>query len=105
AARRAQAASTGAARHVAIALGRGMLTATRSTSTLMMFSEQQTVDGSRGSLDGAGAGDHDQPYRFGWRPRASVPYPFNTRQYARLLVLRSRFEERLANDDDLDTAA
>jgi signal transduction histidine kinase len=39
-----------------------------------------------GSQDGQGAGDHDQPYRFGWRPRASVPYPFNTRQYARLLA-------------------
>jgi hypothetical protein len=37
--------------------------------------------------------------------RASVPYPFNTRQYARLLVLRSRLEERMAREDDLDTAA
>jgi hypothetical protein len=46
-----------------------------------------------GSLDGAGAGDHDQPYRFGYRPRTSVPYPFNTRQYARLLVLRGRLRE------------
>ena len=38
-----------------------------------------------GSLDGDGAGDRDQAYRFGFRPRASVPYPFNTRQYARLV--------------------
>jgi hypothetical protein len=67
--------------------------------------ERQALTGNIGSLDGDSAGDHDQPYRFGWRPRASVPYPFNTRQYARLLVLRSRFEERMANDDDLDTAA
>ena len=67
--------------------------------------ERQALTGHIGSLDGDSAGDHDQPYRFGRRPRASVPYPFNTRQYARLLVLRSRFEERLANDDDLDTAA
>jgi hypothetical protein len=51
---------------------------------------------SSGSQDGLGAGDHDQPYRFGWRPRSSAPYPFNTRQYARLLVLRSRLRERLA---------
>jgi hypothetical protein len=43
-----------------------------------------------GSLDCDGAGDHDQPYRFGCRPRASATYPFNTRQYARLLVLRGR---------------
>jgi hypothetical protein len=42
--------------------------------------------------DGSGAGDHDQPYRFGRKPSANVPYPFNTRQYARLLVLRSRVQ-------------
>jgi hypothetical protein len=42
----------------------------------------------------AGAGDHDQPYQFGRRPRADVPYPFNTRQYARLLVLRGRLQDR-----------
>jgi hypothetical protein len=61
----------------------------------MTFSQQQHA-GQRfpGSLDGDGAGDHDQPYRFGWRPRASVPYPFNTRQYARLLILRSRLNDR-----------
>jgi hypothetical protein len=69
-------------------------------STLMTFSEQQAVDGSRGSLDGDGAGDHDQPYRFGSRPRASVPYPFNTRQYARLLILRSRVRGQLSQADE-----
>jgi hypothetical protein len=57
----------------------------------------------QGSLDGDGTGDHDEPYRFGWRPRASVPYPFNTRQYARLLVFRSRLQERL--DDESGAAA
>ena len=62
----------------------------------MTFLEQQQRPGLLGSLDGDGAGDHDQPYRFGWRPRASVPYPFNTRQYARLLVLRSRLQDRVA---------
>ena len=41
------------------------------------------------SHDGDGAGDHDAPYTFGRRPRSSAPYPFSTRQYARLLVLRS----------------
>ena len=66
----------------------------------MTFSEQQTVDGPRGSLDGDGARDHDQPYRFGWRPRASVPYPFNTRQYARLLILRSRVRGQLSQADE-----
>jgi hypothetical protein len=48
-------------------------------------------------LDGPGAGDHDEPYRFGRRPRASAPFPFTERQYARLLVLRSRIAEREAN--------
>ena len=52
-----------------------------------------------------GAGDHDRPYRFGWRPRASVPYPFNTRQYARLLVLRGRVQDSLAGRGDLARAA
>ena len=48
-----------------------------------------------GSLDGDGSADHDQPYKFGFRPRASAPYPFNTRQYARLLVLRGRMQDSL----------
>ena len=54
-----------------------------------------------GSLDGLGAADHDQPYRFGWRPRSSVPYPFSTRQYTRLLVLRSRVQDGLLGADDV----
>jgi len=41
------------------------------------------------SHDGTGAGDHDVPYTFGRRPRSVAPYPFSTRQFARLLVLRS----------------
>ena len=47
-----------------------------------------------GTWDGQGAGDHDQPYRFGFRPRVENPFPFNTRQYARLLVLRGRLREK-----------
>ena len=39
------------------------------------------------------------PYRFGWRPRAEAPFPFSTRQYARLLVLRSRIEDSLPSED------
>jgi len=65
----------------------------------------ETTTGRFGSLDGQGAGDHDQPYRFGWRPRTGVPYPFNTRQYARLLVLRSRLRDSLDDQDDLTAAA
>ena len=48
---------------------------------------------SAGSKDGSGAGDNDQPYTFGRRPRAIAPWPFTERQYARLLVLRGRFQE------------
>ena len=54
-----------------------------------------------GTRDGLGAGDHDLPYHFGWRPRASVPYPFNTRQYGRLLVLRGRVQDGLHGADDV----
>jgi hypothetical protein len=54
---------------------------------------------AKGSLDGSGAGDHDTPYRFGWRPRASVPYPFSTRQYVRLMILRSRVQAGLFAKD------
>jgi hypothetical protein len=62
-----------------------------------MISPERT-DGSVGSQDGTGAGDHDQAYRFGRKPRSSVPFPFNTRQYARLLVLRSRVQNGLVDD-------
>jgi hypothetical protein len=53
------------------------------------------------SLDGTGAGDHDQPYRFGRKTSANVPFPFNTRQYARLLVLRSRVQAGQFGADDV----
>ena len=46
----------------------------------------------RGSLDGAGAGDHDQPF-LGFRS-----YQFGTRQLARLLQLRGEaLEARLGH--------
>ena len=48
--------------------------------------------GPRGSLDGAGAGDHDEPF-LGFRP-----YQFGTRQRARLLQLRGEaLEARLGH--------
>src|SRR5258708_4271461 len=50
---------------------------TRSVSTHMTFLDHKQPPGSVGSFDADGAGDNDQPYCFGWRPRASVPYPFN----------------------------
>jgi hypothetical protein len=54
-----------------------------------------------GTLDGAGAGDHDRPFTFGKCPRALWPYPFNTLQYARLLLLRSRWQDGLVHEDDM----
>ena len=67
----------------------------------MSFPQPHESSESVGSLDGHGAGDHDEPYRFGWRPRVGTPYPFNTRQYGRLLVLRGRVRERLEEHFDL----
>ena len=72
-----------------------------------MISDQQQLetDGVVGTRDGLGAGDHDQPYRFGRRPRATIPYPFSTRQYVRLLVLRGRVQDGLFGAEDLARVA
>ncbi|HEV7666329.1 MAG TPA: hypothetical protein VGQ62_22535 [Chloroflexota bacterium] len=45
-----------------------------------------------GTKDGSAAADNDQPYRFGRRPNVQAPYPFNDRQFARLLILKSRLQ-------------
>jgi hypothetical protein len=37
--------------------------------------------------------DFDQPYRFGLRPRSTHPFPFTTREYARLLIFRGRIRD------------
>jgi hypothetical protein len=63
-----------------------------------MQPDTQAPRSTVGTRDGSGAGDHDQPFRFGWRPRAEVPYPFNTRQYVRLLVLRGRIQDGLVSE-------
>jgi hypothetical protein len=70
--------------------------ATNTQEVLMNTSQPQqpTPPLVIGSLDGSGAGDHDEPYRFGRRPNARAPFPFTERQYARLLVFRSRHQER-----------
>jgi hypothetical protein len=54
-----------------------------------------------GTKDGQGAGDHDQPYHFGRRPRAIAPWPFTERQYARLLILRGHAVDGNFADDRL----
>jgi len=65
-----------------------------------MNSTNATTDGIVGTHDGLGAGDHDQPYRFGGRPRGVSPYPFSTHQYIRLLVLRGRVQDGLVASGD-----
>ena len=69
-----------------------------------MQSLSESAKTQLGSLDGVGAGDHDQAYRFGRRPRAVAPYPFSTRQFGRLLVLRGRVQDGLWAADDLAPA-
>ena len=53
-----------------------------------------------GPRDSSAAGDHDCPFTFGRRPRAVAPFSFSTRQYARLLVLRSQVHAGLVGGDD-----
>jgi hypothetical protein len=63
------------------------------SETLMIepiLSQTHNPQSGAGSKDGDGCGDHDQPYRFGRRPTSSVPFPFNERQFVRLLILRSK---------------
>ncbi len=61
-----------------------------------MIPEQQlqprTAATIEGTLDGSGAGDHDQPYRFGRNPSVMQPFPFSTHEFARLLILRGRLQ-------------
>jgi hypothetical protein len=58
-------------------------------------------DTERGSKDGSGAGDHDQPYTFGRRPRAIAPWPFTERQYLHLLLMRGRLADTPSPADRL----
>ena len=67
------------------------------------MSAQQPASSLSGSLDGTGAGDHDPAYTFGRRPCLEAPFPFSTREYARLLVRRSKLEAVGQAADDLPT--
>ncbi len=49
-----------------------------------------------GSHDGAGAADHDQPFTFGHHPTVAAPFPFSTRELARLLILRGQVRTNLS---------
>ena len=52
-----------------------------------------------GSRDGVGAGDHDQPFRFGHRPTSACTYPFTPTQFTHLLLLRGRVLDGAFDDD------
>ena len=67
----------------------------------MTFSSSGQIHTQRESQDGIGAADHDVPFEFGRQPRARAPFPFSTREFARLLVLRSRVQAGLFGADDL----
>jgi hypothetical protein len=60
-----------------------------------MSTQSDTQNPPTGPIDGQGAGDHDEPYRFGRRPNVRAPYPFTERQFARLLILRGRVRDNL----------
>jgi hypothetical protein len=47
---------------------------------------------------------YDEPYQFGRRPNTRAPYPFTERQFARLLILRSRLDAA-PTDADLPEVA
>ena len=38
------------------------------------------------------AASYDESYRFGRRPTVKAPFPFTDRQFARLLIARSRVQ-------------
>jgi hypothetical protein len=59
---------------------------------------------SCGTRDGNGAGDHDAPYQFGRRPSVTAPFPFTTRQYVRLMILRSRIQDGALGAEDCEDA-
>ena len=64
----------------------------------------QSTPGQRNtgeSRDGYGSGDHDRPFIFGRLPRALAPFPFSTREFARLMVLRSRLQAGMSGEDDI----
>jgi hypothetical protein len=64
----------------------------------------EPVNATSGSQDGEGAADHDVQFTFGRRPRAVAPYPFSTREYARLLVLRGQIRDGLVGVNDWQAA-
>jgi hypothetical protein len=62
-----------------------------SAKTLQPDTQDITLpNNGSGSKDGSDVGDHDRPWEFGSLPNGSAPGLFKTREYVRLLLLRSR---------------
>jgi hypothetical protein len=47
------------------------------------------------------AASYDESYQFGRRPTVQAPFPFTERQFARLLIARSRVQAAPSADDQL----
>ncbi len=47
---------------------------------------------------------YDEAYRFGRRPTSRAPFPFTERQFARLLIVRSRLQMTLSAEDQAEEA-
>lgn len=54
--------------------------------------ENNPATANAGSFDGQGSGDHDKPYMFGRLPSSAAPFPFSTREFVRLLIVRGRVQ-------------
>jgi hypothetical protein len=66
-----------------------------------MNASQQPTEATANIENTCDTGEFDLPYRFGRTPRAIAPYPFSTRQFARLLVLRGRIRDGQFGAEDL----
>lgn len=64
-----------------------------------MLERKSSEPGVPGTKDGTGASDHDKPYDFDRRPKATDPSPFSSWQFARLLLLRGRLLDDAYADD------
>jgi len=47
----------------------------------------------------ATAPSYDEPFRFGRQPTVRVPFPFSERQFAPLLIARSRIQSEDSAED------
>jgi hypothetical protein len=65
----------------------------------MISSRPPSSSRDQESQDGIGCGDHDVPCTFGHPPTLAAPFPSSTRQFTRLLILRSKVWDRRVAED------